>query len=225
MSGAKATAREVYGTYTKLLKGGLRKEKPAWYTSMELYPPNPSIYCNPNYFKTSGTNEFEKNATEGDVARKGFFLPPRSAHKKHNMKTLRMDPPAIKYPEDKLRERFYKEYPDEASNPISFVESGNPKHKWDSTNNPAFGLTGESVIRYQWYLMNQGLSEEEAYKLATGEFEASKGEVELEKFLATQEAFAYNQYPFEKLYSKLTLRMEEKQLNISKKVIQTLNQM
>ncbi|PVU93807.1 hypothetical protein BB561_003022 [Smittium simulii] len=222
MGRSKNTARNVYHTFNRLLKGKLRETRPVWHIGMEFSPPNSSIFCNMPKNDTSGKIDFEKASEIPEKFKQinNFTVPPRSSNRKIKSKATISTPPKIEYPEDKLRRRFFEDHPAEAINPIILAENQCTDHTWDSINNSRTGINPESVIRYQWYLINQGLDEEAAYKKATDEYYRAKGRIELEKKISTIEALQYGAYPIEKIHSKLTLQFEEKQLRIKNHLLQ-----
>ncbi|OMJ09114.1 37S ribosomal protein S25, mitochondrial [Smittium culicis] len=219
-------AKSIFSKYNDLLSGKLRTEKPAWFSAMEIYPVNPSVYKAPSYFETGGKLDFEKgNISKGTSETvkasndESFYVKPRASNKKKFLKKAKNSPQNIVYPEDKLRRNFYKKHVYETYNPVSLKQTQLENETWDGVKNSTFGLSGESVIRYQLYLINQGFSEEEAYTIATSEFYREKAAQELEIKIAAQEAQNFYSLPVAKINSLKTIEFEEEMLKISKKVI------
>ncbi|OLY81565.1 37S ribosomal protein S25, mitochondrial [Smittium mucronatum] len=220
-------AKVIFSKYSDLLKGKLRSEKPAWFQAMELYPVNPSVYKCPSHFETSGKLDFE---TGSSVAQPGtdpnsMQVKTRSSNRKKHMKRAKNSPQKIVYPEDRLRRTFYAKHVFETSTPMNLKQTNLANEKWDSVHTQSFGLSGESVVRYQLHLIHQGYSESEAYTIATTEFYRAKAAQELETKIAAQEAENFDSLPIAKINSLRTIEFEEEMLKISKKVILRNSQM
>ncbi|KAJ2722240.1 mitochondrial ribosomal small subunit component [Coemansia sp. Benny D115] len=222
-------ARGVQQAYEELLSAKLRDRVPSWLHAMRSVPPADSLVRDPTQFSTSGTLEFEgkKQATAGpgksalatQIRRK---LPEGCVsikHGKNSLRTRSTRPPKIEFPEDKLRRVFYKNHPFELMRPRIVMEhSGKTNADWGTLLNGSSHVTGESVIRYQYFLMQtEGMTEQEAYVQATSGFYKIRAREEMESKIAHQEARAYGAQMLEKPFSANQLKMEKKQMQRSGK--------
>ncbi|OMH84957.1 37S ribosomal protein S25, mitochondrial [Zancudomyces culisetae] len=214
---------------------------------MELYPPGPSIYKDPSAFDVRGKYAFEstqsnKQSQVQDNQPKALYT--RGSHKKLNRRP-KVRPPKIVYPEDRLRERFYKDHPFELNQPISLVERNiATKQKYESISDYSpFGISGESVIRRQLFLMHgadgsEGLTEDQAYTIACSEFYQARAEKELETRIAGQEAKQHGHFSrvvgkdsdknvsnINRIHSLLSKTLEWEKLLESEQVIAKRNEM
>ncbi|KAJ2781145.1 mitochondrial ribosomal small subunit component [Coemansia interrupta] len=200
-----SAARGVRQTYEQLLKANLRPQVPAWLRAMRRVPAADSLVRDPSYFNTAGTLEFEK---KGAAAKAGSAngervrteikrsLPEGCVSIKHSKVQLRTSstrPPKIEFPEDRLRRVFYKNHPFELTRPRILMEvTGQTSSDWSRLASGRKQVTGEDVIRHQYYLMqSEGLSEQAAYAQATGEFYKMRAREEIEAKIARREAQAY----------------------------------
>ncbi|KAJ1837953.1 mitochondrial ribosomal small subunit component [Coemansia sp. RSA 2703] len=200
-----SAARGVRQTYEQLLKANLRPQVPAWLRAMRRVPAADSLVRDPSYFGTAGRLEFEKKraavnaeAADGEEVRAEIkrSLPEGCVSTKHSKRQLRTRstrPPKIEFPEDRLRREFYKNHPFELARPRILMEvTGQTSSDWSQLASGRKQVTGEDVIRYQYYLMqSKGLSEQAAYVQATEEFYKVRGREEVEAKIARKEAQAY----------------------------------
>ncbi|RUO97159.1 mitochondrial ribosomal protein S25 [Jimgerdemannia flammicorona] len=140
---------------TTLLNGGLLKQKPIWYPVLQLIPPGPSIIHTPNPEPNLA------GQTPEELLLEQFHPPTRPTSLRHQQQHLRTRPPRprkIVYPEDRLRRQFYCDHPFELQRPVDL----NLNEK---------GVTGETIIQHQLYLMiNEKMPERKAYVQATANF-------------------------------------------------------
>ncbi|ORX96246.1 hypothetical protein K493DRAFT_129490, partial [Basidiobolus meristosporus CBS 931.73] len=174
----------VHKTVSRLLKGKLIREEPAWLSAVRKIPPGPSIVRSVSKFDTTGTLPFEKE-------KKAANKPAKKVKKWMRYKTVK--PPKIEYPEDKLRRQFYKDHPQELLRPRMLMEiDGQNRSDWSKLvqedGKKPQEVNGESVIQYQLYLMSQGYTTREAYVLATSEFYKVKSREDAELMIAKQQA-------------------------------------
>ncbi|ODV89726.1 hypothetical protein CANCADRAFT_4350 [Tortispora caseinolytica NRRL Y-17796] len=115
-------------------------------------------------------------------------------------------PPKLVYPEDALRERFYREHPWELARPRYLAETDGNDHRladWSKLRQRAFALTGESVVqRTMWLNEKQQMSFDDAYNQARTEFYRARMEDEAAVQVAIEEATffgtAFNADPIER---------------------------
>ncbi|KAK9762102.1 mitochondrial ribosomal small subunit component [Basidiobolus ranarum] len=176
---------DVHKTVSRLLKGKLIRDEPAWLSAVRRIPPGPSIVRSVSKFDTTGTLSFE------DKEQKFKGNPVKRVRKWMKYKTVK--PPKIEYPEDKLRRQFYKDHPQELLRPRMLIETdGQNRSDWSQLatqdGKKPQEVNGESVVQYQLHLMSQGYTTREAYVLATSEFYKIKSREDTELMIAKQQA-------------------------------------
>ncbi|KAJ2183501.1 mitochondrial ribosomal small subunit component [Coemansia sp. RSA 518] len=97
------------------------------------------------------------------------------------------------------------------------IETGrHTTQKWDTLSGGTSQVTGESVIRYQHYLMQtKGLSKQDAYTQATDEFYAFRAQEDMEAKVAQEEAHHYGARSMKKPFSAYQLFREDKMIRFS----------
>ncbi|RKP06953.1 mitochondrial ribosomal protein S25-domain-containing protein [Thamnocephalis sphaerospora] len=195
----KTAPTKVARAVSQLLQAGILKTPPVWLRPMQRHPPGPSLVRAPSAFDTRGTLKVKRR------------------------KAVR--PPAIVYPEDALRRRFYKDHPNELSRPRMLMErDGHNRRDWTRLCLDGEVPTGEHVVQYQLYLMSTGLSEQEAYVKATAEFYVVRAREDTERRIAEQEARHFGAVPI-KSAIEVGLEKEETALERSREVLKLRNEM
>ncbi|KAJ1821053.1 mitochondrial ribosomal small subunit component [Coemansia sp. S610] len=220
-------ARGVKQAYERLLEANLREGEPAWLRAMRSIPPADSLVRETSQFSTRGRLGFEQakvggesKAVEGErIERAVAEGCVTSRHKKSQLRTQSTKPPRIEFPEDRLRRTFYRNHPFEKERPRIVMEpTGQTEQDWSQLTQGHGQVTGENVIRHQYYLMqHKGLSEREAYAQATGEFYKVRAREEMEAKSARQEALAYGARGLAKPFSASQLAAEDRALRRSTK--------
>ncbi|KAJ1952164.1 mitochondrial ribosomal small subunit component, partial [Dipsacomyces acuminosporus] len=224
-----STARRVKHAYESLLEANLRDKVPAWLHAMRSAPPSVSTVRDPTIFSTKGKLAFERNEASaaaeqgpgGKIERKLPVGCVSIRHKKSSLRTRSPKPPKITFPEDGMRREFYKKHPFEALRPRIVMEpNGETVKDWSKITQGSGQVSGEQVVRYQYYLMQaEGLSVEEAYAKATSEFYKLRAREEIEAKIASQEAKSYGACALDKPYSAYQLAMEESEIRRSSQII------
>ncbi|KAJ2745533.1 mitochondrial ribosomal small subunit component [Coemansia sp. BCRC 34301] len=224
-------ARGVKQAYERLLGANLREGEPAWLRAMGSVPPADSLVRETTQFSTQGHLGFEQPVTVAagrreQQAQSGSRISRAVAegcvtnnHKRSQLRTRSTKPPRIEFPEDQLRRTFYRNHPFEKERPRIVMEpTGQTEQDWSQLTRGVGQVTGENVIRYQYYLMqNRGLSEREAYAQATSEFYKIRAREEMEAKSARQEALAYGARGLAKPFSASQLAAEDRALRRSTK--------
>ncbi|KNE56586.1 hypothetical protein AMAG_17937 [Allomyces macrogynus ATCC 38327] len=161
---------------------------PAWHGAMRLVPPTaplPRAVCQTN---VAGRQPFEAKLKgdklvhyEQQIA--SLFTPAtkRSSNAAKHLRTKRLRPQPIVYPEDRLRERFYRDHPFELVRPKTLVETVPQSADYSKPLHLRQNMSGEDVIQYQLYLVSQGLTINEAYDQAVREFRSIRLQEEAEE--------------------------------------------
>ncbi|KAI9829206.1 MAG: mitochondrial ribosomal small subunit component [Phylliscum demangeonii] len=102
-------------------------------------------------------------------------------------------PQPIVYPEDQLRREFYTDHPWELARPRMILETDGKdarRQAGSQLRHPEKGITGESVVQRQLWLMENepGMSKAEAYDRARHEFYVYRHEEDVERRVAQEEA-------------------------------------
>jgi small subunit ribosomal protein S23 len=122
--------KQVIKTTRKLFESRILPRIPAWFSAAEKYPNNTSYYRGPSSIlpdpkdasiTTTRQTILSSTTTAANVKGKGSsrktkFVPPV--------------PPKLVYPEDALRQRFFKDHPFELHRPISLVERKTVDDGW-----------------------------------------------------------------------------------------------
>ncbi|KAI9506708.1 mitochondrial ribosomal small subunit component [Coemansia spiralis] len=224
--------RGIKQAYENLLDANLRDKVPAWLWAMRSVPPVDSLVRAPTQFSTKGKLEFEAgDNTEKPAhnttpkARIERQLPKGCVSIRHNkthLRTRNARPPKIVFPEDELRKDFYENHPFEKYRPRIMMETdGKNNSDWSQISHGTNHVTGENVIRYQYYLMQTaGMSKQEAYAQATSEFYKIRAREEMEAKIAKQEARFYGARSLEKPFSAHQLILEERHIRKGSKVVE-----
>ncbi|KAF9778800.1 hypothetical protein IL306_003177 [Fusarium sp. DS 682] len=117
------------------------------------------------------------------------MLPNKKATKPKNI----FRPQRIYFPEDRLRQIFYRDHPWELARPRVILELDGKDYQhcdWSKgLRQPNIPLTGECVVQRQlWLIENEGLEEKKAYDITRREFYRLRQEEEIEKRVALEEA-------------------------------------
>lgn len=206
----------VYQTVTTLLdhrvKPKLRVQKPVWFKVIESIPPS-EILTRP--------------------------FPPQ--HKTPNPKAKKASrlyqPQQLVYPEDSLRQHFYRDHPWELARPRMIIETdGKDLHRCDwskGIKQPGIPLTGECVVQRQLWLMSNvhtkpkpgghpgevieyTLNKYQAYDKARREFYYLRQEEQIERRVAQEEARHVGAY-FGQGYLQVGMDLEDAQYKRWKK--------
>ncbi|KAJ2451748.1 mitochondrial ribosomal small subunit component [Coemansia sp. RSA 2336] len=213
-----SAARGIKQAYEHLLSANLRDKVPPWLHAMRSTPPADSLVRDPSLFSTHGKLEFENQAlSQSGTAQQTRIkrtLPPGCVsihHKKAYLRSKSNKPPKIEFPEDRLRKEFYRNHPFERYRPRSLVETtGKNPQTWNKLSDGTSQITGENVIRYQYYLMQtKGMSKQDAYIQATDEFYAIRAREEMNAKIAYQEACFYGAQKLKKPFSAMQLVQED----------------
>ncbi|CAG8503218.1 24132_t:CDS:2 [Dentiscutata erythropus] len=174
---------KLHNHVSRLLAGGIYKAPPIWYPVMKAVPPGSSVLRSPLQFQEP---TLPQSRCEGRNRVKSFAF-------KH-LRTKVARPQKIVYEEDSLRRRFYRDHPYELLRPQSLIEKEIPvREDWSTllnTKNPT-QINGESVIKYQLYLMSNGMSKSEAYAEACNEFYAIRARQEVAERVAEEQALVF----------------------------------
>ncbi|CAI4217190.1 unnamed protein product [Parascedosporium putredinis] len=116
----------------------------------------------------------------------------REVNKKQKRPRNVYRPQRIVFPEDALRQAFYKDHPWELARPRMILELDGKDSRlldWSKgVRQPGMALSGECVVQRQLWLMENGLPKDEAYDKARKEFYALRHEEEVERRIAKEEA-------------------------------------
>lgn len=121
----------------------------------------------------------------------------------------------IRYREDELRKRFFKEHPWELARPVQLLENDGDDtkhHDWSKITQTGKQLSGESVVQRQLYLMTQvspPMTKDKAYLHACQEFYKLRTFEAVEKRIAMEEAMAFGAQ-FNKSQVEVGLELEAK---------------
>ncbi|KAK9456433.1 mitochondrial ribosomal protein S25-domain-containing protein [Dipodascopsis uninucleata] len=100
--------------------------------------------------------------------------------------------PSIKYPEDSIREMFYRHHPWELARPKILVEDDGlnfTRHDWSKMGQNYKKLDGESVVqRTLWLMKHENLSKFQAYDQARREFYRLRQREEVEQLTTEEES-------------------------------------
>ncbi|KAL7271202.1 mitochondrial ribosomal small subunit component [Rhizina undulata] len=199
-------ALRVHHTASRMLETGRLKDEPAWYRVVAAIPPTttlvrslPADFSEQEEDPTSTSSSFQKpNKTRRGRKPNGLFRPQE-----------------IVYPEDRLRQRFFRDHPWELARPRILVENDGNDHKgwdWAGIRQRGKALDGESVIQRQRYLMtHESLPESDAYDRARKEFYDLRMAEDIERRVALEEALAVGA-EFGKSYIDIGVEMEHKVL-------------
>ncbi|KKK20018.1 hypothetical protein P175DRAFT_0519342 [Aspergillus ochraceoroseus IBT 24754] len=111
-------------------------------------------------------------------------------------KTSRMfQPVEIKFEEDQLRRKFFRDHPWELARPRILLESSGKdfeRYNWQRLQQPGKKLDGESVVQRQLWLLNNvpDMTESAAYDIARQEFYRLRLQEDIERRVAAEEAEA-----------------------------------
>ncbi|KAJ1662590.1 mitochondrial ribosomal small subunit component [Coemansia sp. RSA 1813] len=224
--------RGIKQAYEQLLQADLRDKVPAWLSAMRSVPPSDSLTRTPSHLSTSGKLDFEgKHAASENRQSAGISsrvkierqLPQgcvTNRHTKSFLRTRNARPLKIVFPEDELRREFYNNHPFEKFRPRIVMETdGKNNQDWSQLSKSTSHVVGESVVRYQYYLMQtKGMSKQDAYALATSEFYKVRAREEMETRIARQEAMFYGARMLERPFSTNQIKLEKSQLAKNAKI-------
>ncbi|KAJ3011254.1 mitochondrial ribosomal small subunit component [Thoreauomyces humboldtii] len=175
----------------RLTAAGRVRNLPAWYKAVSLYP---TTQFTPKGVVPSEIGQFQPPTA---AAAATMTSSPREYYKRINPRTYKAQyvarVPEIVYPEDELRQAFYRWHPLELSRPRSLVETEHTlTHKdWSSIHggrdptglHVKVPVTGESVVQHTLYLMSRKvnpLSRHQAYQQALQAFYKARSEMDTE---------------------------------------------
>ncbi|ORZ33896.1 mitochondrial ribosomal protein S25-domain-containing protein, partial [Catenaria anguillulae PL171] len=180
----------IFHNVTRMHQRGLIDRLPAWVPAMRLVPPStplPRAVCQTN---VQGQQPFEQPANKTLATHyaeqiKSLYPQPKhliSSQLKHTRAARKLRPQQIVYPEDRLRQRFYRDHPFELVRAQTLVEESNRIEADYSTplDKRPKPLTGEDVIKFQLHLVSTGLTIDEAYEKAVRDFRTVRMEEEAE---------------------------------------------
>ncbi|KAK3314650.1 mitochondrial ribosomal protein S25 [Apodospora peruviana] len=144
-------------------------QAPAWLAAVESIPPSEIL-----------TRPYPIQHTEPKK---------RARRPSHNL----FRPTQIVYPEDELRQNFYRDHPWELARPKMVLEMDGKDARYrdwsKGIRQPGMALSGECVVQRQLYLMeNHGLTKAQAYDVSRKEFYKLRQREEIENRIAVEEA-------------------------------------
>lgn len=169
---------------SQLLKAKHLKQQPAWLPAVSRIPPSTDLArrkvpeVDDTLSSTSAAASLQRRRQQRSKAR---LFTPRE----------------IRYVEDKLRQRFFRDRPWELARPVLLVENDGADHArydWSKLVQVGRPLTGESVVQHQLWLMTKQtppMDEHAAYAKATKEFERLRMEEAVERKIAVEEALTF----------------------------------
>ncbi|TGZ83325.1 mitochondrial ribosomal protein, partial [Ascodesmis nigricans] len=183
----------VLQTATRMLESGYISQEPVWFRAVAEIPPTTTIVRTPPVL-------FQNRSHKAKGGRKVRNL---------------FKPQKIIYPEDELRQQFFKDHPWELARPRVLVENDGRDHDrydWSNIQQRNKALDGESVVQRQmWLMVNKGMSQTAAYDLARKEFYDLRMQEDIERRIASEEAQATGAY-FGKTYIDVGVELEGKVL-------------
>ncbi|KAJ5143947.1 uncharacterized protein N7515_002734 [Penicillium bovifimosum] len=124
-------------------------------------------------------------------------------------------PVEIKYEEDQLRSKFFRDHPWELARPRVLLESTGKdfeNYDWRRIEQPGKRLDGESVVQRQLWLLNHvpDITESAAYDIARREFYRLRLKEDIQRRVAAEEAEAYGA-KFGPSYMEIGMKLENEQ--------------
>ncbi|KAI9298627.1 hypothetical protein K502DRAFT_327238 [Neoconidiobolus thromboides FSU 785] len=174
-----------------MVKGKLISE-PKWLKAAEKFPNSTSFVRSPSTFTIDAALPFETDFKK--INKIVQFSSNNALKGKATLKKTKFVspiPPKIVYPEDELRKEFFKDHPFELVRPVSLVEKdGTPGESWAKllSEDKSKKVSSEDVIKFQLYLMTQGITKNEAYEIATRELTKHRIAEEYEEEMAINQA-------------------------------------
>ncbi|KAI9189872.1 mitochondrial ribosomal small subunit component [Blastocladiella emersonii ATCC 22665] len=168
----------VFQNVSRQFQRGLIEKLPAWHNAMRMVPPTaplPRAVCRTS---TQGTQPFEASLNSAQRThyeqqiRTLFSKRPvsKSNAAKHTRSAAKLRPQAIVYPEDRLRQRFFRDHPFELVRAQTLVEGDAVSADYATPLTQRASVSGEDVIQHQLYLVaTQGLTIDQAYDQVTRE--------------------------------------------------------
>ncbi|KAL3606888.1 mitochondrial ribosomal small subunit component [Fusarium poae] len=173
MGGRQIRPARVFQTVTEELNhntlGNKSIPKPPWYDIMQKIPPAETLV---------------RNVAINHTRRQPKLTKPKNIFR----------PKPIIYKEDRLRSTFYRDHPWELARPRVILESDGKDYQhcdWSKgLKQPNIPLTGESVVQYQLWLMENGedWTTKSAYDYVRHQFYRLRQEEQIEKRVAQEEA-------------------------------------
>jgi len=165
------------------------RSTPTWLAAIELISPSEIL-----------TRPYPLQHTAPDPRRK---KPSRNLYK----------PTQIVYPEDRLRQRFYRDHPWELARPRMMLELDGKDARgrnWSTgLRQPGMLLSGESVVQRQlWLIECGGFGEDQAYDMARKEFYKLRHREDVERRIAVEEARMMGAY-FGKTVNQIGQELED----------------
>ncbi|KAI8913966.1 mitochondrial ribosomal protein S25-domain-containing protein [Powellomyces hirtus] len=179
----------------RLASAGRVRNRPAWYKAVSMYPPARFV---PKGVNPVEVGQFQPVTIGSAHATSAIQQQPKDLYKRGNPRTYRpqyvSSVPLITYPEDELRQAFYRWHPLELHRPRTLVEDENTLRRKDwstiwggkhADGTPAkVHVTGESVVQHTLYLMQRPeklggpLIRHEAYQEALRAFYAAREQLD-----------------------------------------------
>ncbi|KAJ3116645.1 mitochondrial ribosomal small subunit component [Nowakowskiella sp. JEL0407] len=138
--------------------------KPAWYAAVQLHQPAAVSLRTVDPLETG---QFIPTGYVANMARERLLeaTSPKRRQKSHHLKYKIQHfskPLEIRFPEDDLRDRFYKQHPWELHRPVVILETDETLNActardWSTIyggNYSTHGVTGENVVQHTLYLQN-----------------------------------------------------------------------
>ncbi|KAK3387505.1 37S ribosomal protein Rsm25 [Podospora didyma] len=163
------TAKDFYASkiINDRIKGSETKRAPAWLKALESIPPSETM-----------TRPYPIQHTP----------PPKDARRPRSI----FRPTKIVYPEDELRQTFYRDHPWELARPMLVLEMDVTEARtrdWRTLEQKGMRLSGENVVQRQMYLMqHEGLTKNQAYDVARKEFYKVRQQEDIQRRVVLEEA-------------------------------------
>jgi len=180
----------VAETASRMLETGLLRREPPWYRTVAAIPPSTSLV------RELPVQLHEKKLRKHARKIPGLFKPQK-----------------IVYPEDELRNQFFRDHPWELARPRIVVENDGKDYRrvdWSKgIVQKGKKVDGESVVQRQYWLMTHAdKSQSEAYDIARKEFYDYRMQEDIERRVAAEEARAVGA-TFHKSYVELGVELEQ----------------
>ena len=195
---------------SQLLKAKHLKRQPAWLPVVSRTPPSTDLarkklptFDLPTTKSTTSTDHDNGTATQ--------------RRRKTQSRARLFSPREIRYVEDSLRERFFRDFPWELARPVKVMEDDGAdfvKYDWSRLVQRGRPLNGESVVQHQLWLMTRHTppyDREQAYSIAIKQFKRLRMEEAVERKIAVEEALTFGAR-FNKTELHVGLELENKVL-------------
>ena len=201
---------------TALLNAKLLRRPPAWLPAMTVHPPTSTPVLSHSPTAALLTSQHLVNKREQ--------LKQRTRHEKKRIKAKDAPKaPKINFPEDKIRLRFFREFPLEAiRHPINLKQqllsfaSATENIVWDhilADGTDPQRVNGENVVQRWLYLTEiEHMESEEAYHHACNEYFMIRQKADAEKCVSEMELQCYSANPSQKSWTRLAEKNEQEAL-------------